>query len=338
MKRFTVIIFAALPLALFAASPAHAHGIKHQVQELEMEVETLQSEVSTLQTENSGLASEVSMIRKNPALKLGPYVSVDPNSENGLVGPNLIFKGVNVHIESGSGATVDTTGLGNLVIGYDEDSVNSAIIDENRTGSHNLIIGPDHQFTASGTIIGGYENFTSANYASITGGECNSAGPTEAKTPCENTDGSSDAASVSGGDANIASGTEASISGGQHNIASNFDSSVSGGEANKATGDEASVSGGGANTASGIASSVSGGSFSTASGGAASVSGGDSNIASGGAASVSGGELNAASGSAATVSGGGGADSSDGNTAGFDFSSVGGGQGQSTASVGQNIN
>jgi hypothetical protein len=50
-------------------------------------------------------------------------VSVDPNSEDGVNGPNIIFKGANIHIV-GSGTTNDNgnpTGLGNLIIGYDED-------------------------------------------------------------------------------------------------------------------------------------------------------------------------------------------------------------------------
>jgi hypothetical protein len=46
------------------------------------------------------------------------YITVDETDTiKGLRPPHLIFHGVNVHVESGSGVTVDKTGLGNLVVG-----------------------------------------------------------------------------------------------------------------------------------------------------------------------------------------------------------------------------
>ena len=54
---------------------------------------------------------------------LNSFVTVDPNPENGVIGPHITFKGANIHIVSGSGSTNDNgspTGLGNLIIGYDE--------------------------------------------------------------------------------------------------------------------------------------------------------------------------------------------------------------------------
>jgi hypothetical protein len=104
-------------------------------------IKTLQGQVAALQT-------ALTAVQNNHALALGSFVSVDSGAENGLAGPNIIISGANVHIESGSGTTVDTTGLGNLVVGYDEDSIAPSTIDGNRTGSHNLIIGSQHQFVA----------------------------------------------------------------------------------------------------------------------------------------------------------------------------------------------
>ena len=63
-------------------------------------------------------------------LALASFVSVDPNPENGVAGPNIVFTGANVHIVSGSGATTDngnSTGLGNLIIGYDEVDPNNPL-------------------------------------------------------------------------------------------------------------------------------------------------------------------------------------------------------------------
>ena len=47
-------------------------------------------------------------------LLLNNYVSMDPNPENEVAGPNITFTGANIHIVSGSGATDDGTlaGLG----------------------------------------------------------------------------------------------------------------------------------------------------------------------------------------------------------------------------------
>ena len=155
------------------------------------------------------------LVKANPALALGPYVAVDPNPENGLAGPHVIFYGANVHIESGSGQTVDTTGLGNLVIGYDEDSFNPAVIDANRSGSHNLVVGRQNMFTASAGIVAGQANFISSVFATVTGGQCNAAGGTlfpGLVCVTLSTD-TSDAASVSGGVFNYAFGFASSVSG-----------------------------------------------------------------------------------------------------------------------------
>jgi hypothetical protein len=189
------------------------------------------------------LQEVLARVRSNNALKLGKFVTVDPNPENGVRGPNITFKGANIHIVSGSGATDDNipiggtpTGLGNLIIGYDEVFVGQVV---NRGGAHNLVIGMEHNFTSSawGGLIAGVANTISAEGASVTGGGSNTASGGEA--------------SVSGGELNTASGDGASVSGGALNTASGGGSSVSGGRGNTASGEGASVSGGVNNTASG---------------------------------------------------------------------------------------
>ena len=218
-------------------------------------------------------------------------VSRQEGEINGVSGPHLVITGCNVHVRSGSGMTGDTTNLGNLIIGYNEPrNIGAGPDTTNRTGSHTLIIGPEHQFTASGGLLAGFRNTVSADFASVSGGTNNTA--------------SGDQASVSGGSNNTASGDSASVSGGFMNNASGGSASVSGGGNNGASGASASVSGGASNRASGNVTSVSGGQGNTASVEGASVSGGNSNTASGLDASVNGGVLNAASGNRASVSGG----------------------------------
>jgi hypothetical protein len=143
-------------------------------------------------------------------------------------GNEVIFEGCNIHIRSGAGTTAAAVnGLGNLIIGYNEESPPGT---ENRTGSHNLVVGSGHTYSSYGGIVAGDNNVISGQNASVTGGSHN-----------------------------VASGSRSSISGGQFNSATSAFASVSGGRINLANGQWASVSGGDGNSASGSSSSVSGG-------------------------------------------------------------------------------
>jgi hypothetical protein len=156
----------------------------------------------------------------------------------------LTVTGVNVHIVNGLNNTETKNGRGNLIIGYNatgNDHGNGDV----RTGSHNLILGGQNNYSSYGGFVAGYDNVISNRYASVSGGYYNRA--------------SGNQASISGGQSNTASGNQASVSGGVGNIASGALSSVSGGDGNTAIGDTASVSGGLYNMASGDYATVSGG-------------------------------------------------------------------------------
>jgi hypothetical protein len=276
-------------LAADGGVPAEIAALQKQVAALQSAVATLQTSNSALQSQVNALHSQLAVVQSNKALALGPFVSVDPNPENGVIGPNITFKGANIHIVSGSGVTDDRgslTGLGNLIIGYDEDP---AAIDRpplnpgDRGGSHNLVIGRWHRFGAFG-------RFGAGAFGGLVAGEVNTI--------------MSEAATVSGGFFNSATDLAASVSGGNSNFANGPEASVSGGFANSAEGPYASVSGGQFNRASGLAASVSGGERSNAIGFFASISGGSRNRATGPAASVSGGQFNTAGEFAAVVIGG----------------------------------
>lgn len=191
---------------------------------------------------------------------------------------SFVFSGVNVHVRSGCGSTNDTaggcgslSGLGNLIIGYNEDNAS----DDVRTGSHNLVIGAEHTYTSYGGLVAGWDNAITNTSAVVSGGNLNTA--------------SGLFASVSGGQENLASGDYASVSAGQQNTASAIFTTVSGGRFNDATYTGAAVSGGNSNLASGLT---------------ASVSGGHNNISSSTNTAVSGGGYNIAGDSGDTVSGG----------------------------------
>jgi hypothetical protein len=103
-------------------------GIRVEIAALQVQVASLQSIVSTPQGQVTTLQTELAAVQSNHALALGPFVSVDPNPEIRVAGSNIIFSGANIHIVSGFGATDDNgnpTGFGNLIIGYDEDPINS---------------------------------------------------------------------------------------------------------------------------------------------------------------------------------------------------------------------
>jgi hypothetical protein len=100
------------------------------------------------------------------------YVEVKTGDMNGVRGPHLVFHHVNVHVQSGSNATADTTsGLGNLIIGYNE----QASPEQARLGAHNLVGGSQNGFSSYGGLVFGFSNRITGTYASVAGGESNTA-------------------------------------------------------------------------------------------------------------------------------------------------------------------
>ena len=260
MKKHLVVTSLMWLTALALLIPARAEAQSPTVKQLLARVAALEATVAALQA------------------KLA-CVSVDDSPINGLAGPQFTFEGCNVHVRSGSGSTDDggaLTGLGNLVVGYNEPRSSRGGFDlTGRTGSHNLIVGHSHKYPSFGGFVAGNRNTVSGPESSVSGGGSNTA--------------SGHFSSVSGGESNTASGGTSSVSGGMNNTASGGQaSSVSGGLSNTASGNFSSVSGGGSdffmvggNVASGDLSSVSGGLGNTASGEEASVSGGNNRSATG---------------------------------------------------------
>jgi hypothetical protein len=216
-------------------------------------------------------------------------------------GNNIYITGANLNIRSGSGTTWGTVnGLGNLVVGYNEGRGSG----DDKTGSHNLIVGPRHNYSSYGGGAVGYWNTISNTYSLAGGGSYNTV--------------SGNAASVGGGYLNEASGNHASISGGRNNKASGDYSHVAGGGGNTvAEGNEAysnySVILGGQTNIAGSPSSgdrtigenatIGGGYNNKASGNSSVVGGGYGNAASGQYSSVNAGYQNTASGTYSTTSG-----------------------------------
>lgn len=257
---------------------------------------------------------------------------VDIDDGQGGTRKTIRLSDVNLQIVNGLGATngnpssrfdnrpssTVVNGLGNLIIGYQDARLGE---DDQRTGSHNVVVGNFQNYTSFGGLVAGSTNHVSGPYSSVSGGAGNFAtGAVSSVSGGSRNKASGDWSSVTAGSQNEASGDLATVSGGKENEASGDWSSVTAGSKNQATGDLATVSGGHRNRAEGDWSSVSGGgslmqnAVNIASGDFSSVSGGGSNHASGIQASISGGFNNDAIGPAAAISGGR-RNSADGNSA-----------------------
>jgi len=155
--------------------------------------------------------------------------------------PTIQFSGVNVQVVSGAGSEEATVnGLGNVIVGYDENP-------GAQTGSNNIVIGSANQsYSSFGAILGGEDNIVEGPYGDAFG--------------FDNEVGSGvKAASVTGGSHNHAAGEWSSISGGYENRTEKVASSVTGGLENQALATQASVTGGSNNKAAFEYSSVVGG-------------------------------------------------------------------------------
>lgn len=203
MKLIACATFFALTLGVHAQS-AFELNLQKQILSLQIAVTALQKQLASGKTVDTTLQNQVNLIAKNPVLKLAPYVSVDLSAEDGVTGPNVTFKGVNVHIVDGSGFTdggisekyVKASGLGNLIIGYNV--AQRTLATGERGACHMLIMGDDNRYTDNSFagivtggsnyvngyesfVIGGVNNQVNENNSTIiqsvqsvlTGGSCN---------------------------------------------------------------------------------------------------------------------------------------------------------------------
>lgn len=240
---------------------------------LEAAIRSLEeSQARTLSPEEEEILSHMSLVElddgKGKKTKTIRISSVNVQIVNGLGATNG-----NPAQPDDTGASTATNGLGNLIVGYQEPR--GAGDDNDRTGSHNIIVGAQNNYTKFGGLVAGQGNRCTGPFSSVSGGRFNTA-----------------------------SAIGSSVSGGRGNTASHFDASVSGGSDNTASGELSSVSGGNSNRASQIYSSISGGKNNFSISSSSSVSGGINNTASAPFSSVSGGRNNNANGDSSSVSGG----------------------------------
>jgi len=204
---------------------------------LNVMAQTLLAQAATIDSLQSQLNSQSEdLALLNPLLNLLPMAN-----HFDYVGSSqtMVLSGVNLQINNGSGVSYGVqNGVGNLILGYNEVEGGYHLPDgslaagEVRTGSHNVILGPGHTYTANGGLVGGYNNTLSSK------GGC-----------------------LLSGQSSLAGGNYAAVLGGMDNRATGNHSCISGGHSNTASGDRASVSGGLLNQSAGIATSILGGQY-----------------------------------------------------------------------------
>ncbi|NCT69291.1 MAG: hypothetical protein GXC76_16805 [Rhodanobacteraceae bacterium] len=273
-----------------AAQQARIDALDGTIAAQQSRIDALDGTIAAQQALIADVNGRLAAVQNSSVMALAPYLELVlvPEPSNPAVSYRTArFSGINLQVVNGLGNTETRNGLGNLIVGYNEPGSvpkfcslgeydgdqatcvgNGGIWAANqRSGSHNLVVGFANGYSRFGGLVAGMENVINGEYASVGAGMMNKA--------------SGEWAWIAGGGFNTASGKYASVGGGYLNLAS---------------GDRATVAAGYQNTAGGDGSSVSGGRSSTANGSYSSIGGGYENVAAGYAATVSGGTLRSAPG------------------------------------------
>lgn len=200
------------------------------------------------------LNTRVTAVENNTVLALDGTLTAGTDG-NGY--PAAFLTGFNLHIRNGENDTRTVNGTGNLIIGYNELRGSG----DDRTGSHNLVVGRGHSYSSYGGQVIGSWNTISGAHASVSAGTYNQAtGPNSSVSGGRGNRASSSASSVSGGNLNSATEYSSSVAGGNRCVASGRFSIVGGGSSVNASSDYSTAMGGWLNNVIGEYASVFGGS------------------------------------------------------------------------------
>jgi hypothetical protein len=84
--------------------------------------------------------------------------------------PLMEVAGANLRLVNGTGTTASANGLGNLIVGYNEIRQGEENI---RTGSHNVVVGREHNYSRFGGLVVGEFNAITGDFAAVSGGTQN---------------------------------------------------------------------------------------------------------------------------------------------------------------------
>lgn len=177
MNRIFAIIFVGvfflLPVTSSAAPPIN---LVERVAQLEALVASLQTQLNAetaarvtgdvVTLANAKVYTDDQILGLNTFVTaLENYVTVDSRNHR------ITFTGVNLQLVNGTGSTYSVNGRGNFVVGYDGVGNPPRI----KTGSHNLVIGEFHTYSAAGGFVAGVNNEITGTGASVSGGAANRA-------------------------------------------------------------------------------------------------------------------------------------------------------------------
>jgi len=319
---------ATIPNKFTAGSPAIAaevnenfDSLKTSINDNDAKIAALRQTIADLQSELSKAKFAISTVQNSNIMAMEPYVTLASTS----YGPKILFYGVNIQLVNNTGSTSTPNGLGNLIVGYDNQSFATIYFcthgnyknetdctangynwtTSSKSGSHNIIVGDENSYSYTGGLVAGFQNIINNKFSVAIGGRNNRASGFAATTLGGSLNNTTyELSTVSGGIDNEASFKYASVHGGWNNLASGDGASVSGGSHNWANGNYSSISGGEHNQADAAYASASGGRYNHALGEYSSISGGYDNWAGNYETTIVGGESNSASGKASSILGG----------------------------------
>jgi uncharacterized protein (DUF2345 family) len=126
----------------------------------------LQADLASAKVTIGGLTADLAAVQANSVLALDDLLTLDAAGAH----PTARFTGVNVQVTNGVNQTT-VNGTGNLVVGFNE----LRGIGDDRSGSHNLVVGSRQNYASYGGLVAGFSNTISGAYASVSGGEANTA-------------------------------------------------------------------------------------------------------------------------------------------------------------------
>lgn len=100
MRKIFILTVMAFSL-MFSFGNAFAGVLDERVTALEATVATQQSAIANLQTALADLQTRLAAVENSPAVQMGTlgYLRLDTNERNGVIGPHVIFEGVNLHLQ-----------------------------------------------------------------------------------------------------------------------------------------------------------------------------------------------------------------------------------------------
>lgn len=138
--------------------PDQITQIFNNINENSVEIEQLNQSIAALNSTTLIVESRVTDLEEKTQ-----YMSVE--------GQTTVFSNTNVQILNGSGLTGSENGLGNLILGYNEQDQFLQCYGEDpvRTGSHCLIVGSNNSYSGVGSTVLGHLSGVHGDYSTAIG-------------------------------------------------------------------------------------------------------------------------------------------------------------------------